>query len=259
MNQLHNIKSNEIITYCKSQFARHGIPDILITDNGPQFSSDKFKSFADTYQFKHQTSSPHFPKSNGRAEKAVQTAKNLIKKAIHDGKDPYIVLEYRNTPTSDTLGSPALRLMGGKTKSIIPITEELLKPQTVDPKIVQHELKQNKLKQKFYYDMHSKSLSKLQVGDNVLMQTKGKWRSAKVISVRQETACSYDIITPDRQTYRRNRSHLKKVNEKSVDKPDIDDELPKEGDSTRDNNDELQTATGMGTDEQPTTMPVTLR
>ena len=66
--------------------------------------------------------------------------------------------------------------MGRRMKSIIPITEELLKPQTVDPKIVQHELKQNKLKQKFYYDMHSKSLSKLQVGDNVLMQTKGKWR-----------------------------------------------------------------------------------
>ena len=35
VNQLHNIKSNEIIMYCKFQFARHGIPDILITDNGP--------------------------------------------------------------------------------------------------------------------------------------------------------------------------------------------------------------------------------
>ena len=56
------------------------------------------------------------------------------------------------------------------------------------------------------------------------MQTKGKWRPAKVISVRQETPRSYDIITPDGQTYQRNRSHLKKVNEKSVDEPDIDDD-----------------------------------
>ena len=88
--------------------------------------------------------SPHYPQSNGRAEKAVQTAKSLIKKAIHDGKDPHLaLLEYLNTPTLDALGSPAQRLMGRRTKSI---TEELLKPQIIDPQTVQHELKQNKLK-----------------------------------------------------------------------------------------------------------------
>lgn len=42
------------------------------------------------------------------AEKAVETAKNLIKKALTDNKDPYLaLLEYRNTPLSDQLGSPA--------------------------------------------------------------------------------------------------------------------------------------------------------
>ena len=37
--QLQDTKSERIIVCCKSQFARHGIPDILITDNGPQFSA----------------------------------------------------------------------------------------------------------------------------------------------------------------------------------------------------------------------------
>ena len=115
----------------------------------------------------------------------MQTAKSLIKKAIHDDKDPHLaLLEYLNTPTSDALGSPAQRLMGRRTKSIIPITEELLKPQIIDTQTVQHELKQ---KQKFYYNAHTKCLSKLQVGDNVLMQRTGKWRPAKVICVQQET------------------------------------------------------------------------
>jgi len=42
------------------------------------------------------------------AEKAVQTAKRLMKKAKQDGNDPYLaLLKYRNTPWSDTLGSPA--------------------------------------------------------------------------------------------------------------------------------------------------------
>ena len=46
VNLIHETTSKQVITYCKSQFARHGIPDILITDNGPQFSSTAFKEFA---------------------------------------------------------------------------------------------------------------------------------------------------------------------------------------------------------------------
>ena len=43
-NQLSSTTGKGIITYCKSQFARHSIPDILISNNGPQFSSDMFKN-----------------------------------------------------------------------------------------------------------------------------------------------------------------------------------------------------------------------
>ena len=119
--------------------------------------------------------------------------------------------------------------MGRRTKSIVPITNELLKPRVIDPKIVQQELKQNKLKQKHYYDVHTKSLSKLQVGDNVLMQMKGKWRPAKVISVRRDTPRSYDITTPEGQTYRRNRRHLKKVCKNSDQESYLsDDKFPAE-------------------------------
>jgi len=227
VNQLQCTKSNEVIMCCKSQFARHGIPDILISDNGPQFSGDMFKLFANEYQFEHRTSSPYFPQSNGMAEKAVQTAKNLIKKAVYDGKDPYLaLLEYRNTPMSDALGSPAQRLMGRRTKSIIPITEELLKPQVIDPAIVQHELTQNKLKQKQYYDAHSKGLSKLQVGDAVLMQIKGKWKPATVSSICHKTPQSYCIMTPEGQIYRRNRRYLKMVRNNNDNESHLDDDDP---------------------------------
>ena len=74
--------SKQIVTHCKSQFSRHGIPDKLITDNGPQFSSTTLKQFSQDYVFQHQTTSPHYPKSNSMAEKAVQTTKNLIKKQL---------------------------------------------------------------------------------------------------------------------------------------------------------------------------------
>ena len=78
-----------------SIFARHGIPETVITDNGPQYSSEMFKEFAREYGFVHVTSSPHFPQSNGEAERAIRTVKNLLKKPY----DPYLaMLGYRSTP-----------------------------------------------------------------------------------------------------------------------------------------------------------------
>ncbi|KAL8609510.1 hypothetical protein ACOMHN_009412 [Nucella lapillus] len=53
------------INKLKNVFSRHGIPDIIITDNGPQFASSAFTSFARTWGFDHVTSSPHYPQSNG--------------------------------------------------------------------------------------------------------------------------------------------------------------------------------------------------
>ena len=53
--------------------ARHGIPDKIVSDNGPQFSSQEFKKFKDLYEFDHVTSSPTDPQSNGKAENAVKT------------------------------------------------------------------------------------------------------------------------------------------------------------------------------------------
>jgi len=77
-----------VINGFKSIFARHGVPEVLITDNGPQFYSGTFSSFAMDYDFRHVTSSPYFAQSNGEAERAVKTVKGLLKK----NADPYRAL-----------------------------------------------------------------------------------------------------------------------------------------------------------------------
>ena len=102
----------------KSIFARHGIPIILKSDNGPQFSSGEFEQFSEEWGFKHVSSSPYYPQANGLMEKSVQIIKCLLEKAKCDGKDPYIsLLELRNT-TVDNLGSPAQLLMNCRLRSI---------------------------------------------------------------------------------------------------------------------------------------------
>ena len=56
-------------------FSWTAVPDILWSDNGPQFTSKEFKSFAHQWGFHYQTSTPHYPQSNGRAEAAVKSMK----------------------------------------------------------------------------------------------------------------------------------------------------------------------------------------
>ena len=82
VDRLKKTTSESVIRALKYQFARHGIPDVLITDNGPQFTLEKFRNFVEEWQFQHTTSSPGYPQSNGKAENAVKTVKNLMRKSL---------------------------------------------------------------------------------------------------------------------------------------------------------------------------------
>ena len=101
--------SASVIRALKAIFSRHGIPAVLMSDNGPQYSSQEMKDFANLYNFKHVTSSPHYPQSNGMAERMVKTAKSLLEKSA----DPYLaLLAYRTTPLPWCGLSPAQLSMG---------------------------------------------------------------------------------------------------------------------------------------------------
>ena len=149
ISKLSNMKSSTVITHCKSQFSRHGIPDIFMSDCAKQFDSAEMRKFAVKYGFQLKTSSPTYAQSNGMAEKAVQTAKRLLSKAKKDKRDPYLaLLDYRNTPRDKELGSPVQRLMGRRTKTTLPTSETLLKPKLV--KNVRSNLKEKHLTQKYF-------------------------------------------------------------------------------------------------------------
>lgn len=126
--RLNHPTTKEVVTHLKSIFARHGIPETLISDNGPQYASREFAEFSKDYEFEHRTSSPYFPQGNGEAERAVGTIKSLLRKSM----DPYkALLAYRSTPLQNGY-CPSQLLMGRLLRSTVPTTRSQREPQVPD-------------------------------------------------------------------------------------------------------------------------------
>ena len=80
ISTLQDIRSETIIKKLKRTFAVHGSPQILISDNGGQFTLAQFTNFTHEWDIRHITSSPEHLQSNGLAENAMKRAKLLLEK-----------------------------------------------------------------------------------------------------------------------------------------------------------------------------------
>ena len=165
-----------MITFLQEQFARHGIPEQLISDGGPQYDSKEFSAFATKYGFTHIKSSPEYPQSNGFAESQVKILKNILKKAKHSKVDVNLaILEWRNTPVKG-LGSPAQLSQGRRLRSTLPSTVNQLRPHPVTVNL-SDALESKGERAKHFYDKSAlpHDLPQLQPGENVRMRTSSGW------------------------------------------------------------------------------------
>ena len=132
IERLHNISSKTVIKKLKMMFSRLGIPEIVRSDNGTQYTSSDFKKFKKEWEFEHTTSSPHYQQSNGMAERHVQIAKKLLTKSKSSNQDLYLaILESRNTPV-DGFASPAQLISGRRFRTTLPINLQLLKGKSTE-------------------------------------------------------------------------------------------------------------------------------
>ena len=180
----------------------------MISDNGPQYSSEKFREFAAKYNFQHITSSPGNSQSNGAAEAAVKTIKRMMKKCHETNEDPYLgLLNQRNTPTEGMQTSPSQRLFGRRTQTLIPATSVSLKPNQYKDEQANLEIKQQKAALKY---VNRRTLKPLHPGDNVFVQPiqPGQKTAQQATVTRHLGGRSYEVSTNKGKLLRRNRDYF---------------------------------------------------
>ena len=217
---LPHTTSQTVIGKLKTCFARYGIPNMVVSDNAQQFKSREFQKFSEEWNFNHVTSSPRFPQSNGKAERAVKTAKEILSQ----DDSLLAILAYRSTPLVELGISPAELAFGRKIRNTLPCLPHTLEPKQIDKKdFIQRDTKA-KMRQKKNFDSHhgARHLPELKEGETVLVKTdlEKNWKTpAKV--VKKVAPRSYLVRTEKQGELRRNRRHLYKVPQ------DIDYQVPR--------------------------------
>ena len=236
LDELRSTSAGAIVKCLKRHFATHGIPQELVSDNGPQFVAAEFEQFAQQWMFRHVTVSPYHHQSNGLIESSVKTAKTLIRKALDEGIDVWMaLLAQRNTPSEGFTTSPVQRLMSRRTRDLMPLTEQLLRPSvTLDADKESRAKRQEKMSKD---TRRQRSLPPLAVGASVWMSPSGSnnrsWTPAKVIECCVQPR-SYKVETTDGLVYRRNRKDLKLVTQNSGETTDDESEEEQSRDDSDD-------------------------
>ncbi|XP_060539733.1 uncharacterized protein K02A2.6-like [Pantherophis guttatus] len=117
---MHSTTSEAIVKVLERLFATHGLPDLIVTDNGPQFTSAPFQMFLAMKGIRHATTAPYHPAANGLAERAVRSAKEALSRLPqsdwHHTLNQYMLAQH-TTPCPVTKFSPAELLMGRRLRT----------------------------------------------------------------------------------------------------------------------------------------------
>lgn len=202
VRKLCSLLSRDTIEAMKSIFSVHGICEMVISDNGPQFASEEFLKFTEEYGFTHVTSSPRYPKANGEAERAVGTVKGLWRS---NPKDPHLsLLTYRATPL-DNGYTPSELLMGRQIQTNLPVLQANLMPHKTDRSHIVESEGARRQATKLNHDKHFRAKELPELKPDKMVYIRDSQKDGMV--VKKVAPRSYQIQT-DTGIVRRNRSAL---------------------------------------------------
>nr|XP_033495922.1 uncharacterized protein K02A2.6-like [Epinephelus lanceolatus] len=193
--------SANTINCLRNSFSTHGIPEMIVSDNAQCFVSEQTKDFMTQNGITHVTSALYHPSSNGLAERAVQTFKELMKKSSGDTVETRLnraLFRYRITPQSTTGLSPAEMMMGRKLRC----TLDLIHPD------LKKKVESKQASQKAHHDQHAKERN-FAAGDSIYTRNYGcgpKWVPGLIQEITGPV--SYTVLLGNGKVVRRHVDQL---------------------------------------------------
>ncbi|XP_037526414.1 uncharacterized protein K02A2.6-like [Rhipicephalus sanguineus] len=206
--------SEKTVEKLRGVFAAYGLPEEIVTDNGPQFTSQHFATFLSRNGIRHSKSPPYHPVSNGSTERCVQTVKKDLFKQILDEerKEDKKSMQHRNTPSSTTGETPAQILLSWQPRTRL----SLLHPD------MEQRMREKGEQAKLHADQKRGPWRDFWEGDQVLVKglrpDHDKWLLGTI--AQRCSACTYIVRVGDEdqyvhadnlrlRTFQENRSWLK--------------------------------------------------
>ena len=207
--------ANKVVLLLKEMFAEHGIPEVLHSDNGPQYESAQFTKFCISWGITYETSGLHYPQSNGFAKACIKSIKHALQQAKYSGANPHLaLLALRTIPIDTKLPSPAELLYQCWLRTTIPAMICNSDPSAIH---VHEQIDTCSKAAKIQADKCSKTLTPLYAGQPVAMYDTlwNIWVPATVICILPWS--SYQVHTSNGSTYHHTWRHLHECSVKAVD------------------------------------------
>ncbi|XP_022818470.1 uncharacterized protein K02A2.6-like [Spodoptera litura] len=203
--EMKGTNASKVIKVLRSTFARFGLPEELVSDQGPPFTSTEFKNFLKNNGIKQYFSPAYHPSSNGAAENAVKLCKRAIKKAFRDQTDidtalQTFLLAYRNTVHGTTGETPAMLLQRRTLRSRL----DLLR----SDRVIENRVREAQARQVEYAGGTPRKFTE---GDSIWAREYGsgdKWVKGTVRGV--DSLRRYSVVADSGQTYKRHIDQMRR-------------------------------------------------
>ena len=221
------MKSTTAVATCirlREIFARLGLPRTVVSDNGPQFTSDEFQQFCQSNNIQAIRSSPYHPKTNGLAERAVRTFKERMTASRDvsdiDARLQKFLLSYRNAPQKSTGRPPSELMFGRRLRTRL----DLLKPD------VRSSIDKANFRQQLQHDKSATHRS-FKGGDAVwVLNPSGSGYQPGEIH-RRTGPLSYQVLT-NGKTVRKHADQLRKRSRRATEVPEANADASDDSDAT---------------------------
>ena len=170
--EMTNTSTAKTIAVLRHLFAAYGLPEQVVSDNGPQFTSEEFEAFMKGNGVKHTRSAPYHPASNGAVERFIQTFKQAMKASDKESHTfshrlANFLLTYRSTPHATTNRAPCTLFLQRQLRTRF----SLLHPST------EKQVTKKQFEQVSHHDQHAKP-RQFCVGQTVMARNyrQGCWK-----------------------------------------------------------------------------------